>query len=391
MLKQFIGGEWIVVGGGGGGSSDYDDLTDKPQINSHTLSGNKSSSDLGLQDVISDLETIRSGAGAGATAVQPAAMEAALSGKQDEITDIETIRSGAGAGATAIQTIKINGTAQTKTDGEVDLPAYPTSLPASNTTNSYSSSGTDPISGQGVAAAIGTLDVSAYGGTGKYIKSISETNGKISPVAETMDTTPTASSTKAVTSGGVQSAIASEATARQNADTKQTDALVYIIDNGPKNVADWSASTQTITDVTFTVNDADRTVTTTASGAAAARRQKALDFNIPSTLPAGQYVLSGCPAGGAVGSTVKYCLYVWDFTANSRVSLNDTGDGVTFDWIPDSTHQYNIGVDIRSGTNPDGLVFKPMICLKAAWDISHDFVPYCPSLAQLYAMIQNQA
>lgn len=37
-----------VSGGGGGGTSDYSDLTNKPQINSVTLSGNKSLSDLGI-------------------------------------------------------------------------------------------------------------------------------------------------------------------------------------------------------------------------------------------------------------------------------------------------------------------------------------------------------
>ena len=36
-------------GGGGGGVSDYNDLTSKPKINNVTLTGNKSSSDLGLQ------------------------------------------------------------------------------------------------------------------------------------------------------------------------------------------------------------------------------------------------------------------------------------------------------------------------------------------------------
>lgn len=35
-------------GGGGGGTSDYTDLTNKPQINGVTLSGNKSTSDLGI-------------------------------------------------------------------------------------------------------------------------------------------------------------------------------------------------------------------------------------------------------------------------------------------------------------------------------------------------------
>lgn len=39
-------------GGGGGGTSDYTQLTNKPEINGTTLTGNKSSSDLGLQDKV---------------------------------------------------------------------------------------------------------------------------------------------------------------------------------------------------------------------------------------------------------------------------------------------------------------------------------------------------
>ena len=35
-------------GGGGGGTTNYDELSNKPSINNVTLSGNKSSSDLGL-------------------------------------------------------------------------------------------------------------------------------------------------------------------------------------------------------------------------------------------------------------------------------------------------------------------------------------------------------
>lgn len=39
--------EW-ASGGGGGGTSDYNDLSNKPQINGNTLSGNKTSSQLGI-------------------------------------------------------------------------------------------------------------------------------------------------------------------------------------------------------------------------------------------------------------------------------------------------------------------------------------------------------
>ena len=58
-----------------------------------------------------------------------------------------------------------------------------------------------------VASSINALDVASVGGDGKYISAISETDGKISATATTMDTAPTAGSTKAVTSGGVATAI----------------------------------------------------------------------------------------------------------------------------------------------------------------------------------------
>lgn len=51
------------------------------------------------------------------------------------------------------------------------------------------------------------LDVSSVGGTGKYISEISEADGKINATAETMDAVPTEGSSKAVTSGGIKTAI----------------------------------------------------------------------------------------------------------------------------------------------------------------------------------------
>lgn len=52
------------------------------------------------QDTIADLDTIRSGAAKGATALQT---HQDISGKQDVISDLATIRSGASKGATAVQ------------------------------------------------------------------------------------------------------------------------------------------------------------------------------------------------------------------------------------------------------------------------------------------------
>lgn len=59
-IGEVNGTEFFAPSGGGGGTTDYDDLTDKPQINSTTLSGDKSSADLGLQDELTssvDIET----------------------------------------------------------------------------------------------------------------------------------------------------------------------------------------------------------------------------------------------------------------------------------------------------------------------------------------------
>ena len=83
-------------GGGGGepGTTNYNDLTNKPSVNGHILIGSKTSSDLDLQPVIPDLSTIRSGASAGATAVQPSVMEQALSNKQNTLTFDSTPTSG---------------------------------------------------------------------------------------------------------------------------------------------------------------------------------------------------------------------------------------------------------------------------------------------------------
>lgn len=140
-----------------------------------------------------------------------------------------------------------------------------------------------------------------------------------------------------------------------------------------KNFFETTATTQTITDITFTNNNNG---TWTTSGTAAARRQKPLNFTMPQNMPAATYRLTGCPTGGETGGTVRYALYVWDYTTNSRVSQNDTGDGVSFSWAPDPTHDYSIGIDIRSGTNANGLTFKPMITFKTYDDVTDTFRPH---------------
>ncbi len=101
------------------------------------------------QDAISDLSTIRSGAAAGATAVQPSEMNTALAAKQDTISDLSTIRSGAAAGATAVQPGDLSAVATT--GAYSDLSGTPT-IPTVDQT--YSASSTNAQSGVAVAQAV---------------------------------------------------------------------------------------------------------------------------------------------------------------------------------------------------------------------------------------------
>lgn len=58
-----------------------------------------------------------------------------------------------------------------------------------------------------ILGAINDLDVSSTSATGHYIKSIAQEDGKIVPVAETIDTEPIIGSTKPITSGGVYTVV----------------------------------------------------------------------------------------------------------------------------------------------------------------------------------------
>ena len=103
------------------------------------------------QDVIRDLETIRSGAAKGATALQSVPSEyvteselsakgyattSQVNAKQDKISDLDTIRSGAAKGATALQSekykgtvtgVKVNGSTKNPSNGIVDIGTVITS------------------------------------------------------------------------------------------------------------------------------------------------------------------------------------------------------------------------------------------------------------------------
>lgn len=65
------------------------------------------------------------------------------------------------------------------TSGGAVIKNKPASLPASNTTSSYAADGTAPVNGKAVAAALGTLDATDTAVPGQYVSEVSEADGKI--------------------------------------------------------------------------------------------------------------------------------------------------------------------------------------------------------------------
>ena len=160
QIKQRLELLWQAVekleGGGDtpSGTSDYDDLSNKPQINGTTLSGNKTASDLGLatSTVVSEIS----------------ALVEALDGDNEAL--------------------------QTAVEGKADASDIPSTSDIENI----------------VDGVLADLDVSDVGGSTKYITIVGQTDGLLTATSETSDSAPTTGSTKLVQSGGVYNALANK-------------------------------------------------------------------------------------------------------------------------------------------------------------------------------------
>ena len=189
----------------------------------------------------------------------------------------------------------------------------------------------------------------------------------------TFDSTPTQSSTNPVTSGGIW-------TDQQRQDTLQSEdraTLVEIVDNGDKNKLQNTLASGTVKGITYTIN-ADGSITT-AAGTATSNSNLVLSLS----LPAGRYVLSGCPNGGS-GTT--YRAQVLDNTTSASVALvTESTEGNEFEVV--AGHDYAWRFRVQEGKSIPAATFYPMICTAAAWKISTQYQPYRPSWQEMYDMI----
>lgn len=289
ILYQMVD-ELEKSGGGGGepGTTNYNDLTNKPSVNGHILIGSKTSSDLDLQPVISDLSTIRSGAAAGATAVQPATMNQALRGKQNTLT---------------------------------------------------------------------------------------------------FDSTPTSGSTNPVTSGGVYTSLTTKVDKvagkglSTNDFTNQDKAQISTNKNGIATVANRGSKNQLdVSQTPSTMNAGNITITKgadgslTLNGTSSSTVSDVLIGRI--TLPAGDYVLSGCAEGGSGGT--------WLIRIIGDPSITNASHTAGTVFHTDGITNAQVRIVVGGNKTLTNAVFKPMICTKAEWDASQEFVLYAPTNRELY-------
>lgn len=154
-------------------------------------------------------------------------------------------------------------------------------------------------------------------------------------------------------------------------------AVAHLADAGAKNFIKNTAPYGDLvkTNITFTHND-DDTYTVNATSANAANTDLYVAADMP--IKAGSYVISGCPEGGNNTDTFKIQVTGVGY---------DLGNGFTFTIAQDTT--ISVYIRIWAGYIPENLVFKPMICTVEEWSASKEYVPYTPTLAELYQMVKG--
>ena len=220
-----------------------------------------------------------------------------------------------------------------------------------------------------VTNAINDLDVASVGGSGKYISAISETNGKISATAETMDTVPTNGSTKAVTSGGVYTPLAEDRAA-----------LVELVDGGAKNHI---ILTQSALPSGF-VKNSDGSITVNYVNNTSDYFTVVIASENICALSDGSYILSGCPKTSDAG--VKYRM---DVTRIGAAAVFDVGDGAAFS-KGGSAEPNLYRIVVYPNSTLQDVTFRPMICTAADWAVSQKFVPYRLSYQQISDAVLNK-
>ena len=153
--------------------------------------------------------------------------------------------------------------------------------------------------------------------------------------------------------------------------TKITPELIELVDSGAKNELNVTATSSGI----CTVNS-DGSITVNGAVGDTDIQFVVRQFTAAEGVKLRGKILSGCPSGG--GSSI-YGLYLQQNQSPWATYGYTIGDyGSTISNSIGTTGSYLLLV-LRKNQTISNVTFKPMICTKAAWDVSQKFVPYRPS------------
>lgn len=180
----------------------------------------------------------------------------------------------------------------------------------------------------------------------------------------TLGTAAAKDSTNAVTSGSTDLVESGAVYTEIETLTNQDNVMLNVL--GAKNLLPNNATSQTVNNVTYTVNsDGSVKVNGTATNAAVLVLTSTLALN-------GDYILSGCPSGGG---TDKYELQV--LGSDSVAIARDYGESVNFN----TNDTVTVRLVIRQGITVSNLIFKPMIRPASIEDDT--YVPYAMTNREL--------
>ena len=131
-----------------------------------------------------------------------------------------------------------------------------------------------------------------------------------------------------------------------------------------KNLLKNNAVTQTVSGVTFTIND-DKSIT--VNGTATAQISFAVNNKVG--LGIGNYILTGCPSGGSWNT-----FYLTAYASSAWLKSPDFGSGCKIE----NKTVTQVVISIASGYTANNLTFKPM--LRDADITDGTYEPYQPSL-----------
>jgi len=142
------------------------------------------------------------------------------------------------------------------------------------------------------------------------------------------------------------------------------------VNTNSKNSMENKATTQTVKGVTFTVNY-DGSITANGSNTGDYPSDMYLiPHNNQILIPAGTYILSGCPSGG---SETAYALLIGNYTDGVYTRLGiDIGNGAEITFKEDT--EIYVLIRIQKNQTVSNLTFKPMIRLASIDDDS--YAPY---------------